>query len=117
VEIVNKLRNSSTKGIIWMLLVVVFTVKSCDFLIDYYTAFKSYNVENASDETENRDMNEGCFEKNAKKLFSFSEDGLSEAGEAWAAPLSTHWSIYSFSIFKEPLRDVLTPPPLPLNFS
>jgi hypothetical protein len=105
VEIVNKLRKSSIKGIVWMLL-AVFTIKSCDFFID--SAFKYHKIEAADDET---DTNEDCV-KTAKKLFSFVDDESEFlTASSRTTSLSIHWSVYSFIIFKEPLRDVLTPPP------
>ncbi|WP_147320096.1 hypothetical protein [Chitinophaga silvisoli] len=105
----NNLRNSSLKGIIWLLLVTVFTVGVCDYL---YTYYKSYIIENASDEAPFGDFGDSCVKKGGKKLFSFYEDGLSFCIPTRTFPLSVHWGTYSFSIFKEPLRDVLTPPPL-----
>jgi len=106
---VNNLRDSSLKGIIWLLLITVFTVGACDYL---YAFYKSYNIENVSDEAPIGDFGDNCVKKGGKELFSFYEDGLSFSTLTWASPLSVHWETYSFSIFKEPLRDVLTPPPL-----
>lgn len=95
-----------------MLLMTVFTVKSCEFLIDYYTAYKSCDIENTNnDETRGPDTNEDCFNKSAKKLFSYFENDLNVT-VTWATPPSTFRCVYSYTIFKEPLRDVLTPPPL-----
>jgi hypothetical protein len=106
VEVLNILRGSSTRGIIWMLFFVAFTVKSCDFFFTYRSTFKCYNVENPDDET-----SDGCVKKGDKKFFSITENGITVTTIPCAKPVSVHWSIYSFSIFKEPLRDVLTPPP------
>jgi hypothetical protein len=106
---VNNLRKSSLKGIIWLLLVTVFTVGICDYL---YTYYKSYIIEHTSDEAPLGDFGDSCVKKGGKKLFSFCEDGLGFFAPARTFPLSVHWGTYSFSIFKEPLRDVLTPPPL-----
>ncbi|QHS63461.1 hypothetical protein [Chitinophaga agri] len=102
-------KHLSIKGVIWILLITVFAVKSCDFFIHYGSSFKAYDIENAGDEAPTPDKGEDCF-KSVKKIFSyFGDDILSNIN--WAAPLSTQWCVYSFFIFKEPLRDVLTPPP------
>jgi hypothetical protein len=112
VEIVNNLRSSSIKGVIGLLLITVFTVGACDFVFNLYKYYKSYNIENASDEAPFGDFGDSCVKKGGKKLFSYYEDGLSIYTVTRVLPLSVHWGTYSFSIFKEPLMDVLTPPPL-----
>lgn len=113
VEIVNNLRNSLLKGIIWALIITVFAVRSGGFIIDCCAAFKCIDLENAetNDQAATDDFDDSCFGKTAKKLFPFFENGTHASTIPWAAPMSVHWCVYSFSIFKEPLRDVLTPPP------
>lgn len=108
----NNLKSKSIKGIIGLLLITVFTVGAGDFIFNLYKYYKSYNIENASDEAPFGDFGDTCVKKGSKKLFSYYEDGLSFYIVTRALPLSVHWGTYSFSIFKEPLRDVLTPPPL-----
>ncbi|RYY37083.1 MAG: hypothetical protein EOP46_04035 [Sphingobacteriaceae bacterium] len=110
-QLVIFLRNSSLKGFLGILLITVFTLKSCDLFIDYYSAFnKSVAVEDPAGD-ESRDISEDCFEKSAKKLYSCFENPINFRSITWVTPLSIHWCVYSFSIFKEPLRVVLTPPP------
>lgn len=100
-----------------MLLIAVFAMKSCDLFIDHYIAHhKSVSVENPGDDdstsgNESKGMGEDSFEKSAKKLYSCFENPIFFRSLTWATPLSIHWDIYSFSIFTEPLRVVLTPPP------
>jgi hypothetical protein len=112
VGLVSKLRDSSMKSVVWMLLLTVFTIKSCDFLLSYYPTLLSYNIEDdTNEETQSGDTNDDCLKESAKKLFPFSEDNEGYTSLTWHTSLSIHWCIYSFTIFKEPLRDVLTPPP------
>ncbi|WP_454802410.1 hypothetical protein [Mucilaginibacter phyllosphaerae] len=91
--------------------------KSCDLLIDYYFSYqKSFSIEkfakdNSQANDEDNAVGEDSFEKSAKKFYSCFENGISFSSVTWATHLSTHWCIYSFSIFTEPLRVVLTPPP------
>lgn len=94
-----------------MLFITVFTIKCCDL----FTVFKSYDIENIDEETSPLDASEDCCKKNAKNLFPFFENDTSFTTVAWANPLSIYWYVYSFMIFKEPLRDVLTPPPNPIS--
>lgn len=111
VLLVNFLRNSSLKVLLGILLITMFTIKSCDLFIDYYSAYhKSFSAENTTDD-DNNDMSEDCFEKSAKKLYSRIDYGVNFIAVTWITPISIHWDVYSFSIFTEPLRVVLTPPP------
>ncbi|MCC8407843.1 hypothetical protein LJ707_02810 [Mucilaginibacter sp. UR6-1] len=92
-----------------MLLIAVFALKSCDMFIGYYSTLKSYAVEKAEDENSN--PSENSFDKSNKKLYSCFEYGINFNAFTWVTRLQSHFFVYSFSIFKEPLRDVLTPPP------
>lgn len=108
----NKLKSKLIRGIIGLLLITVFTVGACDFIFNLYKYYKSYNVENAGDDVPFGDFGDTCIKKGSKKLFSYYEDGLNFYTVARALPLSVNWATYNFSIFKGPLIDVLTPPPL-----
>ena len=119
-QLVRFLRKSAIKGTLGMLLITVFAIKCCDLFIDCYVAYnKSISVKNIADNNddnpndENRDVNEDCFEKSEKKLYSCFDNAISFKSLTWVTPLSVHWYVYSFSIFTEPLRVVLTPPPNP----
>ena len=112
VTLLNLLRRSYFKGVLQVMLIAVFAIKSCDLLIDYYSAHnKSVAVENVADEDTSNDVSEDCFEKIDKKLYSNFEHNFSFISVTWINPLPILISVYSFSIFKEPLRVVLTPPP------
>ncbi|OJW13277.1 MAG: hypothetical protein C0154_04070 [Mucilaginibacter sp.] len=110
-RIINFLRRTPVKGILGLLLITVLAVKSCDLFIDHYFAFsKAVSVENSTDDNHHC-TGEDSFEKSTKKLYScFGSTDLFPSF-TWVTALSVHWDVYSFSIFTEPLRVVLTPPP------
>ncbi len=109
------LRNGYVKTFLGLLLIAVLALKSCDLFIGYYkTVSKSYVVEKAEDESSNH-QSENCFEKAEKKLYSCYEYGYHFNALTHLVPVSPAYGVYSFSIFKEPLRDVLTPPPNSYN--
>jgi hypothetical protein len=116
-QLVNILRNQSLRGLLGILLIAVFTIKSCDLFIGYYTsAMKACTVEKAEDES-NSNPSENSFDKSSKKIYSCFEYGINFNAFTWVTRLQNNFFVYSFSIFKEPLRDVLTPPPNSLSFN
>lgn len=115
-QLVRFLRRPSICGLLGMLLITVFVIKSCDLFIDHVAHHKSVSVQNPGDDdsttgSESKAIGEDSFEKSAKKLYSCFENPTFFRSLTWAAPLSVHWDIYVFGIFTEPLRVVLTPPP------
>lgn len=104
-------RKIHTRRIIGLLLIAVLTVKSCDLLIDHYFAFnKAFSLENSTDDNHHC-IGEDNLEKSTKKLYSYFYSPDLFQSPARTMAVSIHWDIYSLSIFTEPLRVVLTPPP------
>lgn len=94
------------------MLIALFAIKSCDLLISCYSAQnKAAMVEKIADEDSSNDVSEDSFEKIDKKLYSGFENGFSLSLTSYVKHVPSPISIYSFSIFTEPLRVVLTPPP------
>jgi len=110
VQLLSFLRRTYVKGFLQILLIAVFTIKSCDTFIEYYSSLHKSEVENLAGD-ESSDVSEENFEKLAKKVYSCFEFTTSFRPFTSIIPLSTPWCVYSFSIFAEPLRVVLTPPP------
>ena len=112
VTLLNYLRTGYLKIILQLLLIAVFAVKSCDLLINYYAAQnKAALTEQLADEDSSNDVSEESFEKIDKKLYSGFENSFSYLSFTWVKHVPSPKFIYSFSVFKEPLRVVLTPPP------
>ncbi|MCD8740790.1 hypothetical protein LT679_09280 [Mucilaginibacter roseus] len=105
------LRNGYFKTFLGLLLIAVLALKSCDLFIGYYkNVSKSYAVEKTEDES-NNPQGENSFDKADKKMYSCYEYSYIYNVLHHIIPVSPVYGVYSFSIFKEPLRDVLTPPP------
>lgn len=108
----NYFRKGYLRSILQIMLIALFAVKSCDVLISYYSAQnKAAMIENIADDDSSNDVSEDSFEKIDKKLYSGFENSFSFSSYHWVKHLPTPKYAYSFSIFKEPLRVVLTPPP------
>ncbi|PJJ79784.1 hypothetical protein [Mucilaginibacter auburnensis] len=107
----NYFRKGYLRSVLQIMLIALFAIKSCDLLISYYSAQnKAAMIENIADDDSN-DVSEDSFEKIDKKLYSGFETSFSFSSLQWVKHLPAPKCLYSFSIFKEPLRVVLTPPP------
>jgi hypothetical protein len=117
VDLVSFLRRTSVKGILGILLIAMFAVKSCDVFVHYYTSHsKSASADNPAENEknsgdENRDLAEKNFEKSGKKLYSCFDNAILFNSVIWVTSLSGSEHVYSFSFFKEHFREILTPPP------
>ncbi len=112
VTMFNYFRNGYLRSILQIMLIALFAVKSCDLLISYYSAQnKAAMVEKMAEEDSSNDVSQDSFEKIDKKLYSGVEMGFSILSFTQIKHIPAPISIYSFSIFTEPLRVVLTPPP------
>lgn len=95
-----------------IMLIALFAIKSCDLLISCYSAQnKAAMVEKIADEDSRNDVSEDSVEKIDKKLYSGTDNSFSLSLFAYVKHLPSLISVYSFSVFTEPLRVVITPPP------
>ncbi|MBS1663676.1 MAG: hypothetical protein JST68_21715 [Bacteroidetes bacterium] len=88
----------------------MFTIRGYHLFVDHLSSPKSHDIENTSDENQDSSSEEEAIKKDAKEFVSIFED-MTPSTLARSIHPSQHWSIYSLVVFKEPLRDVLTPPP------
>ncbi|QEM10606.1 hypothetical protein [Mucilaginibacter rubeus] len=110
-------RQSFVKGILGILLIAMFAIKSCDVFVHCYTSHnKSLSADNPAENEksagdENHDFAEKSFEKNGKKLYSCFDNAISFKAVIWVISLSGPVHFYSFKLFTEHFREILTPPP------
>ncbi|QXV64504.1 hypothetical protein INP83_15585 [Mucilaginibacter sp. 21P] len=100
-----------------LLLVIVFLAKSCDLFIEQCVAHHSAFASEKSMDGDNRLNNdskssaEDGFEKGSKKSYSYFNYQITFSSLSRIITSSIPWEPYSFGIFTEPLKVVLTPPP------
>ncbi len=108
----NYFRKGYLRSMLQIMLIALFAIKSCDLLVSFYSVQnKQALVEKIAEDDSSNDVNEDSFEKIDKTLYSGFKTIISFLPHQWEKHLPASNFIYSFSIFKEPLRVVLTPPP------
>lgn len=107
----------SVRLVVWILLFSVFTIRCYTLISSYLSTHKSHSIEKideegqGSSENQSSSSNEEITKKDGKDFFPDFKYDLDFLTSHQSIQSSQHWSIYSLVIFKEPLRDVLTPPP------